>query len=148
MATSTDLLSERAINRRLSIYLQGSGLLVLRELRLNPYEFDIVALHPQTLTLMNIEVKRSNWREILRQTIRGRLHCHLAVAVLPLSMRQRVPLEPFIDCGIGLWFYSVSERSIEVTTAVEPQRNARPNRCLKRDMYRRFLKRFKRRVDV
>src|SRR6266481_7629111 len=93
---------EREINDLIATELRETGLLVLQEVRLHPCEMDIVLLDPSTLRLATLEIKRGNWRAVLSQAARAQRYCHFAIAVLPISLRDRTPVEEFVSRGIGL----------------------------------------------
>jgi hypothetical protein len=73
MVKSEPCLLERDVNRQLSRLLTRDGMYVLSEVRLNPYELDIVALDPLSLKLVNFEIKRRDWRGVLDQALRSQL---------------------------------------------------------------------------
>ncbi len=138
MASSRVDLLEAEVNRRLANQFRAQQMFVLQNVRLHPCELDIVVLDPLTLALANIEIKRANWRAVLRQAIRGQLFCHYSVAVLPVSMRSSVPVIEFEQRGIGLAFYTEAKRSLKLAVACQPGRSHDVNRLFKRLLYRQF----------
>jgi hypothetical protein len=133
---------EREINKLIAAQLEQTGLLVLREVRLHPCEMDIVLLDRSTLRLATLEIKRSNWRAVLSQAVRAQLYCHFAIAVLPISLRDRAPVEEFASRGIGLIFYEELDYSITLTVAITPTISDVINRPFKQMVYRQFHARY------
>jgi len=148
MGKSNKNLLEREVNDLISKKVQSDCLLVLRELRLHPCEMDIVIFDPKTLHLAALEIKRINWRELLRQTIRAKLYCHFSIGVMPVSMRHSVPLEEFAYRGIGVFFYEASYKTINLSVAVRPTVSNEINRSLKQQIYREFYSRYGERVHA
>lgn len=148
MEKSDERLLEREVNNLISKKVQSDHLLVLRELRFHPCEMDIVIFDPKTLRLATLEIKRTNWRELLRQTIRGRLYCHFSIAVMPISMRDSVPLKEFALRGIGVFFYEAAHETINLSVAVRPTVSNQINRPLKQQIYREFYSRYGERVHA
>lgn len=133
-----DQFLERDINCLLANKLKGSGLLILQEMRLHPCEMDIVLLDKATLQLAIIEIKRSNWRYLLRQALRTKLYSHYSIAAMPKSMQRSVPIDEFTRHGVGVAFFEVVEGQLEFDIANEPQISNNINRGLKQQIYRRF----------
>jgi hypothetical protein len=138
MAKSSIKLLESDINRLLANELRSQSLLVLQNVRIHPCELDIVALDPITLQLVNIEIKRADWRALLSQALRGTLYCHYSVAALPLSMKAAVPVDEFRSRGIGLLFFEPRKDDIALTLCVQPSISPQMNRSLKKHLYSRF----------
>lgn len=138
MARSSSALLESEVNLLLANELRSQRLLVLQNVRIHPCELDIVAMDPQTLRLVNIEIKRSGWRSLLNQAERGKLYCHYSVAALPASMKAVVPIEEFHSRGIGLLFFEPAKRDISLTMQLQPSVSARINRSFKKILYSRF----------
>jgi len=138
MARSSIALRESEINGLLAKKLRSHRLLVLQNVRIHPCEMDIVALDPITLRLINIEIKRTDWRALLNQAIRGTLYCHYSVAALPSSMRATVPVEEFRSRGVGLAFFEIENHDLELTVGVQPAMSEKINRSLKKLLYSRF----------
>lgn len=135
-------LFERDVNRKLSKLLAKDGLYVLSEVRLNPYELDVVALDPVSLRLVNFEIKRRDWRKLLNQSCRAQLYCDFAVAVLPARLEASVSINEFEVPGVGLFFYRWTGRQLEMTARLQPRQASRPSRILKRALYARFADRY------
>jgi hypothetical protein len=133
---------ESEINKRLADKLRSQNLLVLQNVRIHPCELDIVALDTATLRLVNIEIKRANWRKLLSQALRGTLYCHYSVAALPESMRAAVPEEEFTSRGIGLLYFEPNEHELSWTVCVQPSISTKVNRSLKKLLYSRFYARY------
>ncbi len=148
MEESDERLLEREVNNLISKKVQSDHLLVLREVRFHPCEMDIVIFDPRTLRLANLEIKRTNWKELLRQTMRAKLYCHFSVAVMPISARHAVPLEEFAYRGIGVFFYEASHSAIGLSVAVKPRVSNEINRSLKQQIYREFYSRYGERVHA
>jgi len=148
MGKSNKNLLEREVNDLISKKVQSDCLLVLRELRFHPCEMDIVIFDPKTLRLAALEIKRINWKELLRQTIRAKLYCHFSVAVMPVSMRHSVPLEEFAHRGIGVFFYEASYKNMHLSVAARPKVSNEINRSLKKQIYREFYSRYGERVHA
>lgn len=143
MAVSERKLLEREINIYISKKIEADGYLVIRELRLHPCEMDIVAFDPISLQLMAVEIKRCNWQAVLSQAIRAKLYCHLACAVLPISMQGTVPQEEFSRHGVGLAFYSEKPGpGIDLSISELPRTSDIINRSLKQLVYKKFHSRF------
>jgi hypothetical protein len=98
-------LLERDINRLIFKKIKGTGLLVLSELRLHPCEIDLIILDRSTLRLATFEIKRTNWRALLKQAMRAKLYSHFSSAVLPITMQPNIPTTEFSKRGLGLFFY-------------------------------------------
>lgn len=133
---------ERELNECVATQLRKLGLVVLQEVRLHPAEFDIVALDPETLRLANFEIKRRGWLSLLHQAIRGQLYCHFAIAVLPLRMKDRLPVGEFAARGIGLVYYRVSDGEVTMELELPAELSHSQNRGLKRQMYSAFAPTF------
>ena len=138
MAKSDQLLYEREVNRQAAVLFEARGLLVLREIRVNPCEIDLVLLDPGTARLAAIEIKRQNWRELLHQAERRQLYCHFSVAMMPVRMRSRVPLTEFSKRGIGVIFYEEMDKHIQLFCALFPRLSESGNRALKKVLYTEF----------
>jgi hypothetical protein len=142
MARSSLTILESEINKFLADALRSQKMLVLQNVRIHPCELDIVALDTQTLRLVNIEIKRADWRTLLNQALRGTLYCHYSVAALPESMRAVVPEEEFRGRGIGLLYFEPEKHGISWTVGVQPLMSTKVNRSLKKLLYSRFYARY------
>jgi hypothetical protein len=142
MAKSSVDMLESEVNRLLAKRLRSERLLVLQNVRIHPCELDIVAMDPRTLRLVNVEIKRTNWRSLLSQAERGALYCHYSVAALPVCMRATVPAEEFHRRGIGLVFFEARMRDILLTVGLEPSMSTRTNRSFKKLLYSRFCSQY------
>ena len=142
MARSRSTMLESEINGLLAHELRSQDLLVLQNVRIHPCELDIVALDTFTLRLVNVEIKRADWRALLNQAIRGTFYCHYSVAALPAPLRAVVPEEEFRGRGIGLLYFEPGEHGVSWTLGVQPAMSTKLNRPLKRLLYSRFYARY------
>jgi hypothetical protein len=142
MVRDNTVLLEREINIRIAKILRKSPYLVLQEVRCPACEIDIVLFDPVTLQLAGFEIKRHSWRETLIQACRNQLYCHFSIAVLPFSMQKKVPEEEFSRHGIGIIYYSVTNRSVDLQLGQSPKITNKINRNLKRKLYERFSVKF------
>jgi hypothetical protein len=140
MAKSNPKLLEREINLLFAKEFKKRGFFVLREVRCPPCELDLILLDPISLTLINVEIKRVNWKKLLQQSKRAQLYCHFSVAAMPERMRAFVPIEEFQSRGIGIIFYQEKGRKIELLPMLSPVRSSQTNRGLKQQIYGHFSK--------
>jgi hypothetical protein len=138
MEKSNKRLLESEVNALLAEQMQGSGWLVLRQVRLHPCELDIVLFDPGTLRLAILEIKRSNWKGLLAQALRARLYCHFSIAVLPAALRSQATVDEFESRGIGLLFYEETKDGLILSVASTPLISDVMNRPLKQLLYQRF----------
>jgi hypothetical protein len=139
---------EREINKRVAAVMRQRGCCVLQEVRCPACEIDIVMFDPGTLRLAGFEIKRRDWRESLVQACRTQLYCHFSVAVLPLTMRGVVPVEEFSSRGVGVMFYSITKKSIDLVPVVDPVPTGKVNRTFRRQLYQRFLAAYGDKLDA
>lgn len=140
MAKSSAKLLERDINLLFAKEFKKRGFFVLREVRCPPCELDLILLDPISLKLINVEIKRVNWKKLLQQSIRAQLYCHFSVAAMPERMKAFVPINEFQSRGIGVIFYKEKGRRVEFLPLLSPVKSAQTNRGLKQQIYRHFSK--------
>lgn len=141
MKSDTDLL-EREINKLLTNIIKKEDMYVLNELRLNPCEMDVIALEPNSFTLISFEIKKNKWRDLLFQAIRAKLYCHYSYAVMPKSKEKNIPIKDFIENGIGIVLYSVKKDELDFMFLTQPSLSDRINRNLKKRLYWEFYNKY------
>jgi hypothetical protein len=137
-----DKLLEIDINNLIAKKLANSDVLVLQEVRLHPCELDLVLLDKNTFCLATIEIKRNNWRYLLKQALRTRLYSHYSIAAMPNSMQSNVPIEIFAENGIGVIFYNFKNEVLDLEIINEPKFSTYINRGLKKQIYKRFIDKY------
>jgi len=142
MERSRGRLLEVDVNFLLAGKLRSDRLLVLQHVRIHPCEMDIVALDRASLKLVNIEIKRRDWKALLRQSLRGKLYCHYSIAALPQSMKPSIPAAEFEARGVGLLFFEESISGLNVELTVPPMPSRDINRSLKRVLYCQFIQEY------
>ncbi len=138
MIKSDEEILERKINIQICKQLQTINPFVLREVRLHPCEMDIIVLDPNTLLLTALEIKRNKWRELLQQATRAKLYCHFSLAVMPNSKRDSIPLDDFLERGIGIVFYKRNGKKLDLLFDNKPQYSTIINRTFKQQIYLQF----------
>jgi len=137
---------ESELNKIISKKLCNSDFLIINELRLKPAEFDIIILNKITLQLINLEIKRNNWKKLLDQAIRGKLYCHYSIAVMPQKSKRNINLKYFEDNGIGVAFYNIYGAEVECTLELEPHLSNIINRDYKKLLYKKIIAHHK--IDI
>lgn len=129
-------LSENDVNDLVSQSLENAGFKVLKRIRLNPAELDIVLFDPRTLELTNIEIKKNKWERLFQQALRGKLYCHYSVVMVPIWSKEKIDLNSFTQEGIGVIFYEeLSSTEVKLHFESAPKRSTQLNRNLKKLLY-------------
>jgi hypothetical protein len=142
MIKSDEDFLERTINVQIYRLLKTRNPYILREVRLIPCEMDLILLEPNSLKLIAFEIKRNKWNELLYQTIRAKLYCHYSFAVMPYSKRGSIPIESFVEKGVGIIFYKKNGRKLDLVYENQPQHSLIINRILKQQVYFQFYNKY------
>ena len=133
------MILEKEINNRITSKIRRSGFLVKQEVRFNPVEIDIIILDSTSLKLVGYEIKRSGWKNALKQAMRNKKYCHFSYAILPENERKNVVIEDFERNGIGLLYFRILKRGIKLFKETDPKLSDNVNRVWKKIIYSRFL---------
>lgn len=137
----TKILSEHDINNKITEVFNGDYFTIQKS-RISPAEFDIVLLDRDSLSLINIEIKKNKWKTLIDQALRGLFYCHFSVAALPITIKEKLPLEEIEKLGIGLLFYEIKEDGFSISLEIEPKKSKVLNQNCKRLMYDLFVTKY------
>lgn len=114
----------------------------IQKSRISPAEFDIVLLDSKSLTLINIEIKRNNWRNLIEQAVRGLVYCHYSIAALPVHIKNKIPLDEIEKLGVGVLFYEIENENLTFVLELKPKMSKMINRSCKKIMYNLFVNKY------
>ena len=132
------MILEKDINNRIASKFRREKFFVVQEARFNPAEIDIIIFDIKTLKTACYEIKRSNWKEALRQACRNKRYCHYSYAILPEKRVGNIPRRSFEENGIGLIIFKVLKRGIKLLLIIHPKLSDSINRVWKRAVYSKF----------
>ena len=144
---SRDKLLEKDVSRLLSKSLMSFDYYILQNVKIHPQELDILALNKNTLKIVSIEIKRTNWKYLFIQCMKAKLYAHFSIAVMPrtanITRRVKDIFNMFRSEGIGVAHYEVFHDHLALRFHVDPKYSDTLNRQNKKFIYETFFKKYK-----
>lgn len=137
------ILSENQINNLLAKQLRKENCIVLNRLRFTAAEFDVIIFDPDTLSLINIEIKKDKWEKLFHQAIRGKLYCHYSLVMVPVESKNDIDLTSFAKEGIGVIFFEIKRNKLLTYLELQPSQSNIMNRNLKKRLYKQVISKYR-----